>query len=88
MNSIETGYIIYLIVLPGAQEWEFLLLSKLDWDLSAVLAPDYTEHVLQRLLKLDLAWNIDITRTKVDTLVTLCYCHPSLARYGDNIQSP
>jgi hypothetical protein len=36
------------------QEWEFLLLTKLDWDLSAVVAPDYVEHILQRLLKLDL----------------------------------
>ena len=36
------------------QEWEFLLLTKLDWDLSAVIAPDYVEHILQRLVKLDL----------------------------------
>ncbi len=30
------------------------MLSKLDWDLSAVIAPDYVEHIMQRLLKLDL----------------------------------
>ena len=33
----------------------------------------------QRLLKLDLAWDIDTTRTRVSTLVTLAYSHPSLA---------
>ena len=61
------------------QEWEFLLLSKLDWDLSAVIAPDFVEHILQRLLKLDLAWDIETTRTRVSTLVTLAYSHPSIA---------
>ena len=106
-----------MIVCP--QEWEFLLLSKLDWDLSAVIAPDFVEHILQvfiiiiidifvimiislvtfillmashppsllpadillpqRLLKLDLAWDIEVTRAKVSTLVCLCYSHPSLS---------
>ena len=33
----------------------------------------------QRLLKLDLAWDIETTRTRVSTLVTLAYSHPSLA---------
>merc|ERR1712038_1977220 len=69
----------YNVSLEDILEWEFLLLSKLDWDLSAVIAPDFVEHILQRLLKLDLAWDIDTTRTRVSTLVTLAYSHPSLA---------
>lgn len=60
-------------------EWEFLLLSKLDWDLSAVIAPDFVEHILQRLLKLDLAWDIERTRARVSTLCCLSYSHPALA---------
>jgi len=69
----------YNVSLEDILEWEFLLLSKLDWDLSAVIAPDFVEHILQRLLKLDLAWDIETTRTRVSTLVTLAYSHPSLA---------
>ena len=36
-----------IVVIFCNQEWEFLLLSKLDWDLSAVIAPDFVEHILQ-----------------------------------------
>ena len=56
-------------------------MSKLDWDLSAVIAPDFVEHILQRLLKLDLAWNIDMTRKNTETLIYLCYSHFSLASF-------
>jgi len=78
-------YTDYTITLPDLLEWEFLLLSKLDWDLSAVIAPDFVEHILQRLLKLDLAWNIDITRKNTETLIYLCYSHFSLASYPPSL---
>jgi len=74
-------YTDFNISLDDLLEWEFLLLSKLDWDLSAVIAPDFVEHILQRLLKLDLAWNIDITRKNAETLIYLCYSHFGLATY-------
>jgi len=74
-------YTDFNISLDDLLEWEFLLLSKLDWDLSAVIAPDFVEHILQRLLKLDLAWNIDITRKNAETLIYLCYSHFVLATY-------
>jgi len=73
------------VSLDDLLEWEFLLLSKLDWDLSAVIAPDFVEHILQRLLKLDLAWNIDITRKNSETLIYLCYSHFSLATYSPSL---
>ena len=60
-------------------------MSKLDWDLSAVIAPDFVEHILQRLLKLDLAWNIDITRKNSETLIYLCYSHFGLATYPPSL---
>merc|ERR1711997_776205 len=78
-------YTDYTITLPDLLEWEFLLLSKLDWDLSAVIAPDFVEHILQRLLKLDLAWNIDITRKNTETLIYLCYSHFSLASFPPSL---
>merc|ERR1711997_246917 len=80
-------YTDYTITLPDLLEWEFLLLSKLDWDLSAVIAPDFVEHILQRLLKLDLAWNIDITRKNTETLIYLCYSHFSLASYPPSLMA-
>jgi len=73
------------VSLDDLLEWEFLLLSKLDWDLSAVIAPDFVEHILQRLLKLDIAWNIDITRKNSETLIYLCYSHSSLASYSPSL---
>jgi len=78
-------YTDYTVSLADLLEWEFLLLSKLDWDLSAVIAPDFVEHILQRLLKLDLAWNIDITRKNTETLIYLCYSHFSLASFPPSL---
>merc|ERR1712038_1000704 len=78
-------YTDFTVSLTDLLEWEFLLLSKLDWDLSAVIAPDFVEHILQRLLKLDLAWNIDITRKNSETLIYLCYSHFSLATYSPSL---
>merc|ERR1711994_737606 len=75
----------YNVSLEDILEWEFLLLSKLDWDLSAVIAPDFVEHILQRLLKLDLAWNIDMTRKNTETLIYLCYSHFSLASFPPSL---
>ena len=109
MQSFECDSKLFSNTKYFFQEWEFLLLSKLDWDLSAVIAPDFIEHILQvimmtaffgfscspvsynltsssfspsvfqRLLKLDLAWDISTTREKVSTLVCLAYSQPSLA---------
>jgi len=78
-------YTDYTVSLADLLEWEFLLLSKLDWDLSAVIAPDFVEHILQRLLKLDLAWNIDMTRKNTETLIYLCYSHFSLASFPPSL---
>merc|ERR1712117_828610 len=78
-------YTDFNISLDDLLEWEFLLLSKLDWDLSAVIAPDFVEHILQRLLKLDIAWNIDITRKNSETLIYLCYSHFSLASFPPSL---
>ena len=61
------------------------MLSKLDWDLSLVIAPDYVEHILQRLLTLDMAWNTEVTRSKAMTLIHLAYSDPSLASLSPSL---
>jgi len=78
-------YTDFTVSLEDLLEWEFLLLSKLDWDLSAVIAPDFVEHILQRLLKLDLAWDIDVTRRKAETLIQLCYSHSGLSSWSASL---
>lgn len=75
----------YNISLEDLLEWEFLLLSKLDWDLSAVIAPDFVEHIIQRLFKLDLAWDPDNTRKNSETLIYLCYSHIGLSSYPPSL---
>ena len=70
------------------QEWEFLLLSKLDWDLSAVIAPDYIDHILLRLPVLDtpdIVWSLEGTRRNAETLIYMCYSQPSLALYPPSL---
>ena len=53
------------------QEWEVLLLSKLDWDMCAVIALDFVEHIIQRVQSL--GWNnSDVIRRHSESLVAIC----------------
>lgn len=78
-------YTDYNITIEDLLEWEFLLLTKLDWDLSAVIAPDYVEHILQRLVKLDLVLDQERAHKNAETLIYLCYSHLGLASYPPSL---
>jgi len=58
-------------------EWEVLLLSKLDWDMSSVIASDFVEHIIQRVRELPLGWNPELIRRHSETLVAMCSAHHS-----------
>lgn len=59
-----------------SQEWEVLLLSKLDWDMSAVIAFDFVEHIIQRVTILyGSGFNTDLVRRHSETLITMCSAH-------------
>lgn len=58
-------------------EWEVLLLSKLDWDMSSVIAIDFVEHIIQRVSGLPLGWNPEMIRRHSETLVAMCSAHHS-----------
>jgi len=58
-------------------EWEVLLLSKLDWDMSSVIASDFVEHIIQRVRLLPLGWNPELIRRHSETLVAMCSAHHS-----------
>ncbi len=54
-----------------------MLLSKLDWDMSSVIAYDFVEHIIQRLLQLPLGWEPDMIRRHSETLIAMCAAHHS-----------
>jgi len=58
-------------------EWEVLLLSKLDWDMSSVIAIDFVEHIIQRLRILQLGWSPEMIRRHSEALVAMSAAHHS-----------
>ena len=53
-----------------------LLLSKLDWDMSAVIAFDFVEHIIQRVAVVcGVGFNVDVVRRHSETLITMCSAH-------------
>lgn len=67
------------LTIDDIMEWEVLLLSKLDWDMSAVIAFDFVEHIIQRLENMTadqpLAFDANSLRSNAETLITLCTGH-------------
>jgi hypothetical protein len=74
------------------QEWELLILYKLQWELTAITAIDYLDHVLPRLgldeiVARHVVAAVDVTelRRRTETILVLaatdyqfCYHSPSL----------
>ena len=57
----------YLLLL---QEWELLVLYKMQWELSAITPMDYLDHALPRL---DLEQHVDMEelRTRTETILVI-----------------
>lgn len=68
-------YSDYNLTLVDIMEWEVLLLSKLDWDMSAVIASDFVEHIIQRVRRLPFGWSPDVVRRHSEILVAMCSAH-------------
>lgn len=60
------------LTLNDIMEWEVLLLSKLEWDVSAVIAFDFVEHIIQRLEKTVQLENLEGVRNCSEVLITMC----------------
>ncbi len=67
-----------------------LLLSKLDWDMSAVIASDFVEHIIQRVCRLHqtssssplcpaAAMEPGVVRSHSEALITMCSAHHSFS---------
>lgn len=63
------------LTLDDIMEWEVLLLSKLEWDVSAVIAFDFVEHIIQRLEKMTKLENLESIRNQSEMLITMCSGH-------------
>jgi len=74
-------YSDFALTLDDIMEWEVLLLSKLEWDVSAVIAFDFVEHILQRLDERKAAvlgrdsLSMNALRNSSETLITMCSGH-------------
>ena len=65
-----------------------LLLSKLDWDMSSVIASDFIEHIIQRVRRLRLGEGLDdgaVLRHHSETLLTLCSAHGSFSSLNPSL---
>lgn len=73
-------YSDFTLTLDDIVEWEVLLLSKLEWDMSAVIAFDFVEHIIQRLENSELVrqsegLSMNALRSSSETLITMCSGH-------------
>ena len=62
-----------------------MLLSKLDWDMCAVIASDFTEHIIQRVRKIHLGMSVELVRRHSETLITMCASHFAFASLAPSV---
>ena len=64
-----------------------LLLSKLDWDMSSVIASDFIEHIIQRVRRFRIEGLDDnaVIRHHAETLLTLCSAHGSFSSLNPSL---
>ena len=64
-----------------------LLLSKLDWDMSSVIASDFIEHIIQRVRRFRIEGLEDncVIRRHSETLLTLCSAHGSFSSLNPSL---
>jgi len=77
-------YSDFALTLDDIVEWEVLLLSKLEWDMSAVIAFDFVEHIIQRLERAEQVkeeagmheeMSTNALRSSSEALITMCSGH-------------
>ncbi|KAG5882106.1 hypothetical protein JTB14_016869 [Gonioctena quinquepunctata] len=69
------AYTDYSVTYEHIVSWELLVLSKLQWNVSAVTGFDYIDQVIERC-----TWGGEngLLRRHAHTLVSICYTEPSL----------
>lgn len=62
--------ILYSNYYYSFQNWEMLILSKLQWDVCGITGFDFVDHILERC-----SWGNDtpLIRRHAHTLVSICY---------------
>ena len=83
-NDLTLFFLSYL------KEWEVLLLSKLDWDMSAVIAFDFVEHIIQRIRKMQFHAIVGLItpetlRKHSETLITMCSAQDVFSSFSPSL---
>ncbi|KDR14730.1 G1/S-specific cyclin-D2 [Zootermopsis nevadensis] len=83
-NSLSVDQLCYYtdhsITPEEIKNWELLVLSKLQWIVTAVTGFDYVDHVLERV---DWSKESPLIRRHAHTLVGLCYTGSAMNRIND-----
>lgn len=66
------------ITLEELLNWELLVLSRLKWDISAVIPNDFVEPILQRL---PLVTGIEVARNHAETFIAFCFIDFNFSLY-------
>ncbi|XP_074037530.1 G1/S-specific cyclin-D2 [Leptinotarsa decemlineata] len=76
------AYTDYSVSYKHILNWELLVLSKLDWNASAVTGFDYIDQVIERF-----PWGAEngLLRSHARTLVSICYTEPSLIQTAPSV---
>eukprot|EP00096_Caligus_rogercresseyi_P003705 TRINITY_DN1714_c1_g1_i1.p1 TRINITY_DN1714_c1_g1~~TRINITY_DN1714_c1_g1_i1.p1 ORF type:complete len:304 (-),score=75.17 TRINITY_DN1714_c1_g1_i1:260-1171(-) len=77
-------YSDFNLTLMDIMEWEVLLLSKLDWDMSSVIASDFLEHIVQRLSLVinDGSISLENVRRDAEARILFCSSHHGFSSYN------
>nr|CAH7753111.1 unnamed protein product [Callosobruchus chinensis] len=78
------AYTDYSVTTIHIMSWELLVLSKLQWNVSAVTGFDYIDQVIERC-----NWGSEnsLLRRHAHTLVSICYTEPSLIQTPPSVIS-
>jgi len=79
-------YTNFSVQLKTLLEWEVYVLAKLNWNIPALVATDFVDHILKNVVKLGTDLVVDsVTRSRITSLTTQSYVHPSLSRQPPSV---
>jgi len=79
-------YTNYNVKLEELLEWEVYVLSKLNWNISSVVAIDFVDHITQNVVRLQNEIVFDMmTRSRIQSLIYQSHISYKLARYPPSV---
>jgi len=79
-------YTNYNVKLEELLEWEVYVLSKLNWNISSVVAIDFVDHIIQNVGRLQTEIVFDMmTRSRIQSLIYQSHISYKVARYPPSV---